>query len=175
MELRGTEFEAELVRAFAVYERAGRATFDRCGVQAARTPKGWIVIPSRPDFDGLYRKKHIIFDAKVCSQISFSWSKYKKGGKRSRQLAFMLNRSKFGSYCYFMIHWNPRETARTVRYPETHLLKVDAEDDYWSDVVSGRAKTLRFSECRDRSELVPWEKVGRCKLPMPHFLPALLK
>lgn len=182
----GKELEKLIVEINGIYREMGIASVGRYGVQAsimAGDRPGemkTVVMQSLPDFEGdcvlnpLFRQ-HLIFDAKVCGQASFVLSKYRTEtkGSRSRQLRHMLDRSRFGADCFFLIHWTERqlktkhEPAITYRFPVL-------ENDFWTQFERGEIKVLTRADCAEYGTEVHWRTAGdRGTKPRPDYLDVL--
>jgi penicillin-binding protein-related factor A (putative recombinase) len=181
--LTGADFEKLICEQAEIYEKRGLACFGRYGVQASMRPKEGeigiyepMMIQSLPDFEGVGRGGlHIIFDAKVCSQASFPWAKYRSEtrGARARQLKHMLRRARFGTKCFFLIHWNERQLAKKTVPAVTYLFPVQAGVLYWDRVESLEIRSLTQEDCFDWGTQVTWRASGRGKKLRPEFLSAM--
>ena len=174
--LTGSEFQSQLAELSEVYTKKLLATWSTSGVQATRTANEWLVIPSKPDFEGVIANgPPLKFDTKVCSAASFAWAPYRRetGGSKARQLKYMLHRSKFGEICFFLIHWNARELKKVKQPAETHIIPVVASDDYWEKVDAAEIRTLSREDGRARGVVVEWAPFPI--KPRPILLPAIFK
>ncbi len=115
---------------------------------------------------------HIIFDAKVCSQASFPWDKYRSitRGARARQLKHMLKRSRFGARCFFLFHWNERLLKTKSVSARTFVVPVRHDDDYWTKVEMAEIKSLTRDDCFSIGVEIPWEATDRGFKLRPNFL-----
>lgn len=177
IKLTGTALEKLVVQMAGYYKRDGSAHISRAGVQAVRNKDEWVVIPSLPDFEGVFapRGNQIIFDCKVCSQASFDLSKYRSDtkGSRSRQLRHMLERSQFGSVCFFLIHWNPR-SGKTFHQPaETFAFPVHAGMLFWQCFERGEVRSLTREDSKEYGWPVKWGTVSGGRTLRPLFLEAI--
>jgi penicillin-binding protein-related factor A (putative recombinase) len=160
--LSGAEFEFECLFALRKLESRGVGTFGRYGVQAVRTSNEWQIMQSLPDFEGVIAGKQIIFDAKVCTQASFPWAKYRSEtkGPRARQLRHMVKRSEFGAKCGFLLHWNARDLKTKQTEAATFWIPV-FHSVYWQAVERGEIKNLNREDCNTFGFPVVWERNGR--------------
>ena len=175
--LKGSEFETLIVEQNAIYEDAGIACIGRYGVQAARMKDEWIIQSSLPDFEGpLAEGLHITFDAKVCSQASFSWSPYRSmtRGAKSRQLKHMIRRSRFKAKCFFLFHWNERVMKTKTVPAATFVLPVLHNFDYWDKVESGEIGSINIDDCNRIGIEVEWTKRDRGTKYRPDYLTSLV-
>lgn len=184
--LTGKEFEKLIVEQSVIYEQTGVACIGRYGVQASvapprNKPSGigapatfeTIMIQSLPDFEGsMMGGSHVIFDAKVCSQASFAWAKYRSEtrGARARQLKHMIRRSRFGASCFFLIHWNERVLKNKVVPAAAYAFPVDYRMEYWDKVESMEVKSLTIEDCESMGRLVVWGKKSGGTKFRPMFL-----
>lgn len=173
----GVEFEKLILEQCDWYEERKVAAVGRYGVQATVRPASTSqtgfetqLMQSLPDFEGMYLCldseneaagrcfNHMIFDAKVCSAASFPWNKYRAEtrGPRSRQLRHMLKRSRFGTKCFFLIHWNKRQLSKKTIPAQTFIFPVDYRDDYWDKVEGLEIKSLTLADCEERGREVEW-------------------
>jgi penicillin-binding protein-related factor A (putative recombinase) len=153
----GKEFEALLARQFMAYREKGLASISRYGVQAIRTsPSDIITIKSLPDFEGLIEgiDKQVIFDAKVCSQASFDLHPFRD--RKRRQLEHMLERSRYGATCGFLIHW-PERQLKTKSVPATTCwFPVQYKHPFWDAFESAEVRRLNRSDCEHYGHDVTW-------------------
>jgi penicillin-binding protein-related factor A (putative recombinase) len=178
--LTGSDFEKLIVEQNSIYEREKIACVGRYGVQSSMAPvQGQpgkfepIQMQSLPDFEGsLADGKHIIFDAKVCSQASFPWAKYRSEtrGARARQLKHMLRRSMFGAKCFFLMHWNSRELSKKVIPAATFIIPVHHRMEYWSLVESMEVRSLTLGDCEEHGLQVHWTTSVRGSKHRPDYL-----
>jgi len=175
--LTGADFEKSLIEVHASYKRARIAAFNRYGVQSYHNGTEWIQMQSLPDFEGCVKQqphgRHVIYDAKVCSQASFSLAYYRKESRKnkSRQLEHMLDRSSFGSTCFFLIHWNERQLKTKSEPAETWIFPVEY-NRFWRAFLSGEVKSINRKDCEIHGTRVEWRTPPRGRKPRPDFLNA---
>lgn len=173
----GKQFEAVIVERNREYEAAGIASIGRYGVQATRNKQEWVILSSLPDFEGsLSNGRHVIFDAKVCSQASFPLDKYRveTQGSRSRQLRHMYRRAKFGATCFFLIHWSQRTLKRCTIQAITYRFPVHLDHPFWLAFNAGETKSLNREDCENYGTEIHWNCLSaRGKKPRPDFLQGL--
>lgn len=173
----GKQFEDLIVYRLNQYRKAGFGSFHRPGVHAvtqSRFPDGSVrarLIPSLPDFQGVFGRpqREAVFDCKVCSQASMDLSKYRleTKGARARQLKFLYERSAFGSACFFLIHWNPRNLKTKAIPAETFAVPVFEGCPFWDAFERGEEKSLSRSQCGEYGMRVEWVVNGREQSPRP--------
>jgi len=156
MHLTGKEFEDIIARWARALGDSGSIV--RYGVQAVNTGgnQGVITIKSLPDFEGILTGslRQYIWDCKVCSQASFDLSPYRD--RKKRQLNHMLERSRFGAYCGFLIHWNPRE-LKTKSFPaETFWFPVRHDCPFWGAFAAAEQSRITRDDCREYGEEMIW-------------------
>lgn len=166
--LTGAEFEHLIVQQAEREHRAGVSHIRRSGVQAVRSDGGWIVIPSRPDFEGpVMGVGHVEFDAKVCSQASMGLDPYRdlpgKRGRR-RQIQHLYDRASFGVCTALLIHWNRRKLRTRTEEAETWLVQVRADLPLWRAMEDGELRSLRREHCREYGAEVEWRELRTGKL-----------
>lgn len=164
LKILGTEFERIVNVRLQKYKAAGLADIRRSGVQATMLPSGqWQVIPSRPDFEGLFRGPvPIVFDCKVCSLASMDLSPYRDATKGSRrlQLNYMFDKSRFGARCFFLVHWNARVLKTKEEGSVTYAMPVSPDMEFWKGFIAGEVCALRRSDCEEHGVHVPWTRFG---------------
>lgn len=174
--LTGREFEQILAARHAEYEKAGMASVGKYGVQMSVQDGEKIAIQSLPDFEGVRNGgEQVIFDAKVCSQASFALAKYRgepRRGARYRQLKHMRTRARFGSTCFFLVHWNARVLKTRSEAAETYAFWVE-DNWFWEAFDRREINSITREHCRDIGELVPWDKMGRARTLRPNWLKVL--
>ena len=156
---KGSEFQALVKQRCDQLRESGLASIGLYGVQAARRADDWVILQSLPDFEGVTRDaRQTIFDAKVCSQASFALDKYRieTKGARSRQLSHMLERSRYGVRCFFLVHWNRRELSKRIEEAITYAFPVRQGHPFWESFLAGEAKVLRRTDCEAYAMEVPW-------------------
>jgi len=156
MQFTGKQFEDVIARWARALGDSG--SVGRYGVQAIHTggDRGIVVVKSLPDFEGILTgsPRQYIFDCKVCSQASFDLSPYRD--RKERQLRHMLQRSRFGAQCAFLIHWNPRslktksEPAATYWFPVCHSMK------FWHDFKAAEVRRITREDCACYGRGVSW-------------------
>jgi len=155
----GKEFEDIVTRQCRRYREKGLACIGRYGVQAIRTsPTDIMTIKSLPDFEGLVPKlpNQVIFDAKVCSQSSFDLSPFRD--RKKRQLEHMLERSRYGAVCGFLIHW-PERKLKTKTEPEaTWWFPVHFQYRFWIAFEVAETRRLTRADCEEYGTEVQWIK-----------------
>lgn len=175
--LTGKEFQRIVQDRCEKLRQDGLAGITSYGVQAVRTRDDWMVIQSYPDFEGPFDEsgRQAIFDAKACSQASWSLDKYRPEtrGARSRQLRHMYERSRFGVVCFFLIHWNPRELKTKSREPLTHAFPVWVNHPFWERFDAGEIKSMTPGDCEEHAVPVPWSRSGKERVPRPDLMLAI--
>lgn len=174
--MKGIELEAVVIERLKQERAAGRACVGRYGVQAARSKDDWIIQSSLPDFEGVFADgRQLIFDAKVCGQASFNLAKYREEtrGARSRQLRHMLDRSRFGATCFFLIHWTERRLTKRVDPSITYALPVHPSMPLWQEFDAAERKSVTRGDCEFAGVQVPWTLHGdRDRKPRPDVIGA---
>lgn len=177
--MRGREFELLIAERCQKEKTKGLACVGRYGVQAVRSGEQWHVIPSLPDFEGVFLDgRQMIFDAKVCSQASFALDKYRQqpGGNRRRQLTHMLERSRAGAVCFFLIHWAKRELKTRVDPELTQAVPVHPDCPLWEEFLAGERKSLTRDDGETYGVRVPWNyATDRDRKLRPDFVAAAIQ
>lgn len=174
--LTGKAFEKLLVEQHQVYKKANAASVGRYGVQVSIIKEGEkVVMQSLPDFEGIDQTSTCyIFDAKVCSQASFALDKYRDEtkGSRRRQLNHMMERSRFGAFCAFLIHWNARELKTKSEPAETFWFPIHHSSFFWIQFECGEIKSINRDDCREYGSKIEWRKSPKGRKHRPDWLAA---
>ena len=155
----GKEFEDIVARVCRAYRDKGTASIGRYGVQAIRTsPTDIVTIRSLPDFEGPVSGSgtQYIFDCKVCSQASFDLSAFRD--KKKRQLDHMIERSRYGATCAFLIHWNARKLKTKHESLETWWFPVYWHSKFWDAFEHGEVRRITRADCYEYGKEVDWQK-----------------
>lgn len=161
--LTGKEFEELILFRGRKLAEDGVLTLDKYGVQSTyrtdpQTGKlAWQPMQSYPDFDGCIAPngREFIIEAKVCSAASLPLTQQGKSVKL-KQLTHMFQRSRFGSLCLLMIHWNRRELKTRVDEAATYALPVIEDHPLWASYLREEVKTLTRQQCELYGVEVPW-------------------
>jgi len=163
--LSGTEFEGIVQDRLQKYRQNKIADIRRSGVQATMRSGGeWQVIPSRPDFEGVFRGPvPVCFDCKVCSQASFNLAPYRDEtrGSRRRQLNYMFDKSLYDVRCFFLFHWNARILKTKEEAAITYAMPVHPEMEIWREFLSADLRSLSRDDCARHGVEVPWTLFGK--------------
>lgn len=160
--LNGKEFEALLLERASHLEDEGILNLRRYGVQAMMvadkfTGKAeWMIIKSFPDFTGVIAPhgRELIMEAKVCSDASYPLRSTDK--KNRKQITHMLERARFGSLCYLIIHFNERVLMRRTDEAVTVALRVRDEEIIWREYEYCQRHTINREEALMHGTIVPW-------------------
>jgi penicillin-binding protein-related factor A (putative recombinase) len=175
--LTGADFERIVESRLAKYKTARLAHVKRYGVQAVRSQEQWHIIRSKPDFEGVVPGgRQVIFDCKVESSASFDLSQYRPeiDGPKKRQLTHMFERAEYDVYCFFLIHWNPRELATKSEPGITYAFPVDSRMEFWQQFLAGEVRRITRSDCAEYGRSVPWSLFGpRDSVAQPDLLSVL--
>lgn len=183
--LKGSEFEQLLCDAAARHERAGLLTMGRYGVDGVIVEGKTLLVPSKPDFEGvlaLPAGRQFILEAKVCAASKFD---IRKDKIKPRQVSHMLLRSQFGVSCWLVIHFTARRLVNSNQPAFTVAIPISNEDPRWRQYVqdmaeakrSGNAPVAQGSISRDEAirigRVIRWEVPPRCRKALPDILPIL--
>lgn len=181
--LNGKEFEQALIDAAARCEKQSLIVMDRYGVEVSNFGGKITPIPSKPDFEGTRADgRHFIIEAKTCSQSNFA---IEKRTIKPRQVKHMLKRSRFGSKCFILIHFNQRILKNAVQPAFTVAIPVNDDDPRWQRYVDAYADAKREkqpiepqgsicrNEAQDMGRLVMWKIPERCRTATPDLMPIL--
>lgn len=166
--LTGKGFEKLISKEAARLLKQDVADIGKYGVQCTHLGDKVIPMASLPDFEGVVRciDKQVIFDAKVCSQSSFSLNPYTENKNKAKQIKHMLKRSRFGCRCGLLMHWNERVLKTRTDHPITYWFPVEA-GFFWRTFASGEKKSITREDCSMYGFQVYWHKPGRTKTAVP--------
>ena len=185
--LKGSDFEGLVQKRCESYYESKDAHITKYGVQVygqsdPTSPGGirWQPIRSYPDFEGALKcGRQVIFDAKVCSQATFSLSAYRWEGTSSKpkakQLRHMLDRSEFAVPCSFIIHWNKRELSTKSVPAQTWLFPIDAAMPFWRRFCDGEQPSISLEDCREYGVRIAWTRMKSHRYHRPEVLAAILE
>jgi penicillin-binding protein-related factor A (putative recombinase) len=135
--------------------------------EARETGRRTQQMQSNPDFEGLLppRGRQFIFDAKVCSQASFSLDKESKS--QSRQLLHLLERDEYGAICFYLIHFPQRVLAKSIDPDQTWAFPVSRQHPFWQQFDRGEVKRVTRADCEEYAVPVEWNVLegGRTERP----------
>lgn len=176
--MKGKRLEELCLRRMDKEEEAGRATMNRYGVHVsirfdpATQARIVQVISSPPDFEGaLHNGRQFIFDAKVCSASSYSIDS--AGGKRARQIPFLIKRSRFNVITFLLLHFNERSLATKHDREVTWAFPVHHNHPFWKRYLAGEVKSISRTTCEDYAAEVLWSPLPKGKIVLPELLPAI--
>jgi penicillin-binding protein-related factor A (putative recombinase) len=174
----GHDFE-EICKAQMDREQtAGRAIQARCGVQGALIEGVWQPIESKPDFEGAVSPlgRQFTYDAKVCSQSSFSLSKYRAGNAepKTRQFKYLMDRSDFGVTSFLLIHFPERILQTRTDLEQTWAFPVCRDHPFWQAFAAGTVSSISRADCQKYAVRVSWEIFPKCRVSRPDILTAVL-
>jgi len=139
---------------------------------AAISRDGWQPNESLPDFEGVIKGHQFITDAKVCNAASFPLDFESKS--KSRQLAHMLKRAKFGCTCFYLIHF-PERVLKTRTDPEvTYAFPIHPDHPFWEAFERGEKKRITREDCEADAIEVEWNVLPGGNKPRPDIVFAVL-
>lgn len=178
--LKGSEFECLLMEAAAREEDAGLLTMGRYGVDGVIVQGKTLLVPSKPDFDGvLATGRQFVIEAKCCDGPSFELRKDKI---KPKQVAHMLTRSRFNVPCFLVIHFAERILKNSTSPAITVAIPITAENPIWQKFVDAHVKARREKTAvesqgsigrdaaQDLGQLVPWRVSKGCRKALPDLL-----
>ncbi len=183
--LTGREFEVLIEDRGATYKERGLLLLKKFGVQTMTElifgKRSIREIKSLPDYDITLppHGRQVVIDAKVCSQSSFNLSEYTwegaRSGPKARQLKVMLDKSRFGAVCGFLLHFNARETEKTKKQfsAVTYLFPVHNDLEFWIAFSAKEKKSISLSDCERIGVRVVWDRIGQERILRPDYLQAI--
>lgn len=172
--MKAKEWEVECLESFQSLAKRKIATACRSGVVAIMDQnKQWRPIPSLPDVQGVVAPngQQFIFDCKVCSGPSFPLSKLRT--ERKKQLAHMLERSRFGAICFFAVYFNPHETTKDYQPESAWAFPVWEGHQLWQDFAIGALSTISRLACAEYAHKIEWRVPQGCHRARPDMLEAV--
>lgn len=104
---------------------------------------------STTDYNGLYKHKHIDFEAKQTkNKTSFPLANF-----HEHQVHHMESIVKHGGICFIII--------RFTRYRETYLLPATYLIDFWYAQHNGGRKSIPYNEIKKNGQLIPFKYQAR--------------
>jgi penicillin-binding protein-related factor A (putative recombinase) len=140
---------------------------------AMESADAWQPLQSLPDFEGIVlpRGSQFVLDAKVCNQASFPLDKESKS--QSRQLRHMLNRSRFGAVCFYLIHFPERVLSKTTEEEQTWAFPIRDDHPFWMAFDRGEVKRITRADCAEYAVRVPWNLLPGGRTTRPDVLSAV--
>lgn len=86
----------------------------------------------------------------------------------------MYERARFGSLCFFLIHWNERRLKTKTVPAETYAFPVYDDHPFWQMFEAGEEKGLSRGQCEESGIQVVWEAHGREKTARPLLAQVLI-
>ena len=183
--LTGREFEVLIEDRGLTYKERGALLVKKFGVQTMTEivfgKRSIREIKSLPDYDMTLPPfgRQIVIEAKVCSQSSFTLSEYVwegvRSGAKARQLKVMLDKSRYGAICGFLLHFNARATEKTKKQfaAVTYLFPVHNEMEFWIQFSAKEKKSISLSDCERIGVRVVWDRIGQERTLRPDYLQAI--
>lgn len=116
---------------------------------AAVITEGYFKQASTTDYNGIYKYKHIDFEAK---ETNFK-SRFPLANIHKHQINHMESVMKHGGICFLLIRFKP--------FDETYFL--DAKDllPYWYHTLNGGRKSIPYETIKDIGYIVPFHYLKR--------------
>lgn len=183
--LKGSEFEKALVDWSDREEKLGRLTMGRYGVDGVTFGGKTMLVPSKPDFEGVLifpLGRQFIVEAKVAAGSAFEMRKEKI---KPRQVAHMLTRSRFGALCFLVIHFTARRLSAGTDAAFTIAIPVTDAEPRWQAFVDAYALAKRTKQpvvpqgsisralALEMGTVIAWTVPKRCTKAIPDLLPIL--
>ncbi|KAA1040210.1 Holliday junction resolvase RecU [Macrococcus equipercicus] len=101
--------------------------------------------PSTTDYNGIYRGRHIDFEAKEThNKTSFPLQNI-----HLHQIEHMERVAKQGGICFLLVHFS--------RLEEVYLLPFERLSVYWRRMTEGGRKSIALTEIKNDGILIPYE------------------
>lgn len=112
---------------------------------AAVITEGYFKQPSTTDYNGLYKQKHIDFEAKETkSKTSFPLSNFQE-----HQIKHMQSIVEHGGICFIIIRFSTLD--------ETYFLKIEDLLLFWKKQLKGGRKSIPYQHIQKNGYLIPFK------------------
>lgn len=178
--LKGSEFEKLLMDSAAREESSGLLTMGRYGVDGVIVQGKTLLVPSKPDFEGvLATGRQFIIEAKSWQKKAFEIN---PAFIKVKQVSHMLKRSSFGVPCYLLIHFAERRGVNFIDPAITVAIPINDQRPLWQNFIDAAAAakadgkklggfaTISRDEAQDIGQLVPWRIPKGCRKALPDLL-----
>lgn len=116
---------------------------------AAVITEGYFKEASTTDYNGIYKRKYIDFEAKETnSKTSFPLANI-----HEHQVQHMQSVVEHGGISFLII--------RFTIYEETYLMKANVFFSYWSRQLDGGRKSIAYDEIKENGHLIPFQYQAR--------------
>lgn len=116
---------------------------------AAVITEGYFKQASTTDYNGLYRKRHIDFEAKETKNKTL----FPLANIHDHQLKHMESIVEHGGICFFII--------RFAAFNETYLLQAEKFFPHWHDQLNGGRKSIPYECIKQDGYLIPFQYQAR--------------
>jgi recombination protein U len=116
---------------------------------AAVITEGYFKQASTTDYNGLYREKHIDFEAKETKNKTL----FPLANIHEHQLEHMKSIVEHGGICFFII--------RFASLDETYFLQAGKFFPYWHDKLNGGRKSIPYDYIKQEGYLIPFQYQAR--------------
>src|SRR5699024_2397039 len=116
---------------------------------AAVITEGYFKQASTTDYNGIYQKRHIDFEAKETNHKT----RFPLANIHEHQINHMENVVRHGGICFLLIRFKP--------YQETYFVKADELISYWYDALKGGRKSVPYDTIKNIGYLTPFHYLKR--------------
>lgn len=116
---------------------------------AAVITEGYFKQASTTDYNGIYRMKHIDFEAKETNNKT----RFPLANIHEHQMKHMESIIHHGGICFLLIRFKP--------FDETYFIKVEDLIPYWYQTLNGGKKSIPYETIREIGYTVPFQYLKR--------------
>lgn len=116
---------------------------------AAKITEGYFQSKSTTDFNGIYRAKHVDFEAKETKNKTL----FPLANIHEHQFVHMNSVVEHGGICFFIIRFS--------LYNETYYVPADLVLSYWREQEKTNKKSIAYSVIKNKGHLIPFKYQAR--------------
>lgn len=116
---------------------------------AAVITEGYFKQASTTDYNGVYRNKHIDFEAKETKNKTL----FPLANIHEHQLKHMESIVVHGGICFIII--------RFAAFDETYLMQAENLFPYWHDKLNGGRKSIPYERIKQEGQIIPFQYQAR--------------
>ncbi|WP_281355682.1 Holliday junction resolvase RecU [Virgibacillus ihumii] len=116
---------------------------------AAVITEGYFKQPSTTDYNGIYRSRHIDFEAKETKNKT----RFPLANIHEHQITHMKTIVEHGGICFLII--------RFAAYDETYFMPAGRFFPYWEEKINGGKKSISYEQIKQEGYLIPFHFQAR--------------